>query len=157
LFPPSIFLKRAFGVSLRAACCVLHTVCCALRASPCVLCPLSSIFFSCGLRSRQTPPPPPSPSDGENPTRATRYSLPLVRGQPHYRVAGCRCDLSRFLGTLSRKEMRLPSAPASHPPGCPFSNGHTDLGIASTTPPAVQCLSVTAPAQLAQPGQNSTS
>jgi hypothetical protein len=29
-FPPSIYLKHAFGVSLRAACCTLRTAHCAL-------------------------------------------------------------------------------------------------------------------------------
>jgi hypothetical protein len=52
----------------------------------------------------------------------------------------------------SKEEMRLPSAPApaSHPRKMSVVQRTPGLGVASTTPPAVQCLSVTAPAQLAQ-------
>jgi hypothetical protein len=86
-FPPSIFdfLTCSWRFS---ACCVLRTAHCARRTAHCALihtlraiirCPLSSMLCplssSPGLRSWQ--PPPPSPSDGENPTRATRWCLPL--------------------------------------------------------------------------------
>ena len=64
LFSPSIFLKRAFGVSLRDACCTLCAVHCVLAP---VLCPLCSISSSSGLRSRQPPPPPPFAVRRRNP------------------------------------------------------------------------------------------
>jgi hypothetical protein len=57
---------------------------------------------------------------------------------------------SLFPGTHPREEMRLSSAPASHPRRMSVVQRTPGLGVASTTPPAVQCLSVTAPAQLAQ-------